>query len=290
MVAEAYHVSVATHTLVTNIQPAHYLSKGANLSGFKVHFNNSFSRCGTIYSRFVVWAGGTYHNPIIPTFPGASLTIHYGHLSSWNKVPIRGSGPTVIIGGGESGMEAAYNMISLGRTSHVVICDGASPWTKANSLTGKTKERLRWMQSIGAIKLISTNVVVVTKGITVQGPVFDIKLEYGEHLQTGTPPIAATGFSVKSAVIKDLFAWDEVFATPIINSDDESTVTRGVFLAGSGVSHNREHEKVAFDSIYKFRTRFAVVAKSISQRIGTWKGGGDRLREYQLHNMYYDDI
>ncbi|MEO1317982.1 MAG: thioredoxin reductase-like protein, partial [Pseudomonadota bacterium] len=57
----------------------------------------------------------------------------------------------------------------------------------------------------------------------------------------------------------------------------------GLFLVGPEVSHSG----FLFCFIYKFRQRFAVVARTIAGRMGADTGA---LQLYRENNMYLDDL
>lgn len=69
----------------------------------------------------------------------------------------------------------------------------------------------------------------------------------------------------------------------LLSEDDESTVTPGIFLCGPTVRHN-DH---IFCFIFKYRQRFAVVAKAIANSLGL---PAEALEEYRKWGMYLDDL
>ena len=70
---------------------------------------------------------------------------------------------------------------------------------------------------------------------------------------------------------------------PLLTPQDESTALPGLFLVGPEVSHNGH----LFCFIYKFRQRFAVVARAIAGRMGADTA---YLELYRDNNMYLDDL
>ena len=69
----------------------------------------------------------------------------------------------------------------------------------------------------------------------------------------------------------------------MLTLQDESTELPGLFLVGPEIKHNGH----LFCYIYKFRQRFAVVARAIAGRLGVDTGP---LEYYRTHNMYLDDL
>ena len=70
---------------------------------------------------------------------------------------------------------------------------------------------------------------------------------------------------------------------PVLSEQDESTLATGMFLCGPSVRHDQH----VFCFIYKFRQRFAVVAKAVATSLGL---PADVLEEYRRWGMYLDDL
>ena len=70
-------------------------------------------------SRFVIWAAGEFQYPRANTelFPGSELCMHNSSVRSWKTLP---GNDFVVIGGYESGMDAAYNLATCGKSCTVV--------------------------------------------------------------------------------------------------------------------------------------------------------------------------
>ena len=83
-------------------------------------------------------------------------------------------------------------------------------------------------------------------------------------------------------LVADLFERrDDGF--PLLSEHDESTIVPGVFLCGPTVRHD-DH---VFCFIFKYRQRFAVVAKAIATSLGL---PAEELEEYREWGMYLDDL
>ena len=101
------------------------------------------------------------------------------------------------------------------------------------------------------------------------------------HL-TPVQPILASGFLGSHGLVIELFERrDDGF--PVLNEHDESTLVPGLFLCGPAVRHG-DH---IFCFIFKFRMRFAVVAKAIADSLGL---PAKRLKAYRRWGMYLDDL
>ena len=102
------------------------------------------------------------------------------------------------------------------------------------------------------------------------------------ELETPVPPLLATGFDGSLGLVADLFEpRDDGF--PLLSEQDESTITPGLYLCGPAV----RHEQHVFCFIYKYRQRFAVVAKAIATALGL---PAEALETYRQWGMYLDDL
>jgi putative flavoprotein involved in K+ transport len=72
---------------------------------------------GMIQTQFVIWAAGEFQYPNLNPFPGADLCRHNSKVDSWTK--LQGDEFT-ILGGYESGMDAAVNLVALGKKVKVL--------------------------------------------------------------------------------------------------------------------------------------------------------------------------
>ena len=73
----------------------------------------------TLRARFVVWAAGEfqYPNESSESLAGAELCVHNSRVRSWAE--LQGDG-FVVIGGYESGVDAAVNLANAGKQSTVL--------------------------------------------------------------------------------------------------------------------------------------------------------------------------
>jgi len=238
--------------------------------GFVVHTSN-----GVYRSRFLVWAVGEFCFPKY-TIEGSEQGIHYGQVRSWSK--IRGS-QQVVLGGYESGIDAACNLALLGK--QVMVFDPRAPWERQTGepsvdLAPYTIERLRNLMGSKRITLVRLGVERVEK----RRNHYLIHHAHG-ILQVPQPPIVATGFGSGLEPLGDLFEIDE--GKPLLTDKDESTAARGLFLVGPKVNHLQ----TAFCFIYKFRARFPVVAEEIGKRLGL---DTSPLEIYRKRGMWADDL
>ena len=234
---------------------------------------------GDIRARFVVWAGGEMQYPRTHGFHGAELCLHYANVTSWDDLP---GGERCIIGGAESGVDAAVALAAAGRRA--VVFDREEPWNRRGSdpsqlLSPFTRARLVSAYDSGRVTLRGGCAVT---GVRRNGNGYQVALEDGDVVDCAEKPILASGFVGSASLVRSLFEWrDEYF--PLLTENDESTVTTGLFLVGPQV----RHDDLVFCFIYKFRQRFAVVANQIADRL---RVSTKPLESYRRYAMYLDDL
>ena len=234
---------------------------------------------GEIRARFVVWAGGEMQYPRTHGFRGAELCLHYANVTSWDDLD---GGERCIIGGAESGVDAAVALAAAGRRA--VVFDRGEPWNRRGSdpsqhLSPFTRARLIPAFDSGRVTLRGGCAVT---GVRRNGNGYQVTLDDGDIVDCAEKPILATGFAGSASLVRSLFDWrDEYF--PLLTENDESTVTTGLFLIGPQV----RHDDLVFCFIYKFRQRFAVVANLIARRL---RVSTKPLESYRRYAMYLDDL
>jgi putative flavoprotein involved in K+ transport len=242
--------------------------------GFVVH-----TSAGEFRSAFVIWAAGEFQYPRTYPFPGAEHCRHNAGVRTWRE--IEGDEAT-IIGGFESGIDAAYHLVMAGK--RVRVLDSAASWENEGSdpslaLSPYTRERLDAALETGRLELVGG--ALVTEVERAAGG-YLIRDADGDEWRTATAPILATGFTGSLDLVRDLFDRDEE-GRVVLSERDESTRVPGLFVVGPQVRHGR----AIFCYIYKFRQRFAVVAEAIGERLGL----DLRLLElYEDSNMLLDDL
>ncbi len=215
----------------------------------------------TYRGKAVVWAGGEFSHPKQGAFRGAAHCAHSSDFRTWGDYQGQ---EAVIIGGYESGIDAACHLVKLGR--QVIVLSSGEPWNvddpdPSEVLSPYTRERL--MKALkdhpGKLNLRANSTVTSVDSLSGR---YVIETEDGEVFDTKHRPIAATGFHSALTPIRDLFAWE--CSTPLFTEEDESTLHPGLFY--SGPSLIQRNSKFCF--IYKFRARFGVIARSIARRLG----------------------
>ena len=263
-VAEYFELPIATGVDVLSV------AKGAGRKRFRIETSR-----GEIRARFVVWAGGEMQYPRTRGFEGAELCLHNSQVTSWDEI---NGGERYIIGG----VDAAVALAAAGRRA--VVFDREEPWTQTGSdpsqlLSPFTSARLHTAVDSGRVTLRGGCTVI---GVRRNGNGYQLALENGDVVDCAEKPILASGFVGSASLVRPLFDWrDEAF--PLLTENDESTVTKGLFLIGPQV----RQDKIIFCFIYKFRQRFAVVANQIARRL---RVSTEPLEWYRRYGMYLDDL
>lgn len=233
----------------------------------------------TLRSRNVIWAAGEFQYPRQEDFPGAELCRHTSTVASYAELE---GDEFIIVGGYESGIDAAYHLAFNDKKSRVF--DSACPWKGESSdpsvaLSTYSLERMRYEWFEDQVELFADSHI---ESVVLNDGVYEVQLGDGRKFSTRTQPLLATGFAGSMSLVSDLFEKRED-GFPVLDENDESTITSGLFLCGPMV----RHEDHVFCFIYKYRQRFAVVAKQISATLGL---SGEGLEVYRKWGMYLDDL
>jgi thioredoxin reductase len=264
--AEVFGLSVITGVDVQGLEPRD--------DDIVLHTNG-----GDIRARFVIWAAGQFQYPSDGDIPGAEHGVHSSAVRRWSDHP---GEEVVVIGGYESGIDAAIGMAGAGKS--VTVLSRLPAWESNDAdpsvaLSPYTRQRLDVALRRKPIKLIGGADIL---GIERSNGSFRILGVDGRSWATSTKPILATGFAGSTRLIGEWFAFDEQ-GSPSLTLQDESTELPGLFLVGPELAH-RGH---LFCYIYKFRQRFAVVARAIAGRLGV---DTSPLEAYRANNMFLDDL
>ncbi len=265
-IAEYLELPVKTETDVEKIEAL------PQCKGFVIQTNR-----GELRSQFVIWAAGEFQYPRLNPFPGADLCIHNSQVRSWSDLE---GDEFVVIGGYESGVDAASNLAALGKK--VKLLDRKSSWSNLDpdpsiSLSPYSLMRLEIAYSMGRVELIGEQDIKAVKAVE-NGYMVESE---SEKWFSSTPPILCTGFDSSLKQIAPMFDWSNGHAA--LTQEDESTVTPGLFVVGPSVRHG----ELIFCFIYKFRQRFAVVVNAIAQRLEI---DTTPLEVYRKEGLFLDDF
>ncbi|MEM9364854.1 MAG: NAD(P)/FAD-dependent oxidoreductase [Planctomycetota bacterium] len=237
------------------------------------------TRDETLRAKHVIWAAGEFQYPRLNAFKGSEHCRHTATVPSYADLE---GDEFVIIGGYESGVDAAYHLSY--RDIPVRLFDSGCPWKDESSdpsvaLSTYSLERTReaWFEE--HVELFPHTPIASVSKVDEGYEVYAVD---GRWFRTPTQPLLAGGFEGSVKLVSDLFEQRED-GFPLLNEHDESTVARGLFLCGPAVRHDNH----VFCFIYKYRQRFAVVAKAIATSLGL---PAEELEHYRKWGMYLDDL
>lgn len=234
---------------------------------------------GSLRARHVIWAAGEFQYPQIGGFQGSQQCRHTATVSRYDQLD---GDDFIVVGGFESGIDAAYHLACSGK--RVRVFDMGCPWEEENSdpsiaLSPFTLERIHERPFVKRVELFPQTTV---ESVALVNGGYEVTVADGRKFWTRTQPLLAGGFRGSHHLIAKLFEQRDD-GSLLLSEDDESTVTPGIFLCGPAVRHN-DH---IFCFIFKYRQRFAVVAKAIANSLGL---PAEALEEYRKWGMYLDDL
>ncbi len=219
---------------------------------------------GLITTEFIVWAAGQFFHPRDRDFPGSQHALHNSAIKDWQE--LEGDSFT-IIGGYESGVDAALNLINHGKK--VRLISRGEPWASdhpdpSRSLSPRTLDRLREIlktpRKAESLEFVKNTTI---KRIESSSGFWTLRDQDDIPIATTTRPILANGFHSGLDLVSDLFDYDENSLPVFTEEADESSITRGLFYSGPSLVHRN----ALFCFIYKFRARFGVIAAEIARRL-----------------------
>ena len=233
-----------------------------------------------IFAKNVIWAGGEYQYPSLGGFEGSDLCLHTSTIESYQKLE---GDDFLIVGGYESGIDAAYHLAING--NNACVFDINCPWGEETSdpsvaLSTYSFERMRNEKFEANVKLYPETPI---KSVVYRDEKYCLTTEDGQNFYSNTKPILANGFNGGHKFVDHLFEQRED-GFPSLTESDESTIVPGMFLCGPSVRHDGH----IFCFIFKYRQRFGIVAQAIASSLGL--DTEDFVAAYRSWGMYLDDL
>ncbi len=233
----------------------------------------------TLQAKHVIWAAGEFQYPRLNGFVGSELCRHTATIPSYKELD---GDEFIVIGGYESGIDVAYHLARRGK--RVKVFDENRPWGEESSdpsvaLSPFTHERIREKRFFEQVELYPHMPI---ESVTRVNGTYEVTARDGLQFQTRVPPLFAGGFEGSQKLVADLFEQRED-GSLLLSENDESTIVPGLFLCGPAVRHDNH----VFCFIFKYRQRFAVVAKAIATSLGL---PAEALEAYRMWGMYLDDL
>ena len=234
----------------------------------------------TLTANNIVWAAGEYQYPSQGGFPGSELCVHTSSVAKYGDLQ---GDDFLIIGGYESGIDAAYHLAR--NDKKVKVFDLNAPWAEASSdpsiaLSTYSFERMLDNKFESNVELFAQTPV---NSVTFDGDTYEIKTEDGQSFTSKNKPLLASGFNGSHKFVSHLFE-ERKDGFPSLTERDESTTVPGVFLSGPSVRHDGH----IFCFIFKYRQRFAIVAQAIASSLDL--PTDEFVEAYKGWGMYLDDL
>ena len=267
-IAEYYQVEVKTGIEITGVKK----SKGALVLE---------AASKPLQARHVIWTGGEFFFPR-QEIKGVEHCIHNSAISDWSE---QEGVEHAIIGGFESGIDAAVHLARQGKSVHVL--SRGEPWHQnspdpSRALSPFTIDRLKdvLLNAPGTIRFYkNADIVEVTK----TGDSYILVDEESEPFEVSTPPILATGFLGGMGPVSSWFE-DKNGRIAFTEEADESPSLPNLFYSGPLLQHRQS----LFCFIYKFRARFGIIARTIAERLGhEWE---EPLKQWRERGFMIDDL
>lgn len=234
----------------------------------------------TLLAKNVIWAAGEYQYPSLGVFEGSDSCRHTSTIASYTELE---GDDFLIVGGYESGIDAAYHLAKNDKS--VRVFDLNRPWAEASSdpsiaLSTFSFERMRHEKFGANVELFEETGV---QSVAHEDGVYTLTTDKGQVFQSATQPILANGFDGSPKFVSHLFEQrDDGF--PSVNEKDESTIVPGMYLCGPSVRHDGH----IFCFIFKYRQRFGIVVEAIASSLGLETK--DFVEAYKSWGMYLDDL
>ncbi|RIP35020.1 pyridine nucleotide-disulfide oxidoreductase [Staphylococcus gallinarum] len=257
-------VNIQTNTIVTHVRPIN--------NGYTLITSN-----GNFTSKYLFIATGDLNFPYKPFKFGQ----HYTEINDFKDIK---SHNVTIIGANESGIDAAINLATSGKKVTIISKSTGFNGNVADpsvSLSPFTNHKFKKLLDDGyPIRLLINRTVTHVEKCS-EGYKIHIKENTDVHITEEI--IQATGFKPTiNPLIQSLF--NTTYNKINLTNNDESTIFNNIFLVGSIV----KHDTAILCYIYKFRTRFAVLANLIANREGM-PVSEEVINYYKQNQMYLED-
>ncbi len=146
---------------------------------------------GTLLAKNLIWAAGEFQYPRLDGFVGSDLCRHTSTVPNYGNLD---GDEIIIIGGYESGVDAAYHLAKCGKK--VVLFDKDNPWNEDSSdpsvsLSTFSYERMRDRAFNENVELFPQTPII---SVTRSGKTYNVKTVEGQIFKSQTQPLLASGF------------------------------------------------------------------------------------------------
>ena len=281
---------------LTGDEYAIYLSGVADYRDLNIEKNNEVKKVneeenswvvetkkGTYSCKYLIWAAGEFQNPKIENISGKKHCIHSSLIKSPDELK---EDNFVVIGGYESGIQVAFDLIKNNKKATVInkdVIDDMDTSDPSQVLSPYTYQKYNELKDSD----LYTEIIGKVKGVTKTENGYQVKLKNNTRFETESKPICATGFSLVKKPIEHLITNREDGFPKLNEKTDEFFKKKNIYLTGPSVRHD-EH---IFCFIYKFRQRFGVIVEDILLKEEYEKENVSVLVDgWKRNGMYLSDL
>ncbi|MEM1259661.1 MAG: NAD(P)/FAD-dependent oxidoreductase [Bacteroidota bacterium] len=238
---------------------------------------------GPFFCKYLVWAAGEFQNPQIKNIKGAE---HCIHSSMIKEVDVLKGADFVVVGGYESGVQMAFDLIQNNKKVtliHPDKVDDRNTSDPSKVLSPYTYYKYHSIKGSRHYSEIQGEVTDVTK----KGNLYQIELRDKTIIDAENTPICATGFSLVKEPIEEFITYRADGSPKLRQESDEFFGHRNIYLSGPSVRHDNH----IFCFIYKFRQRFGVIVEDILRK-EKYKGKdiSSLVEKWKASGMYLSDL
>lgn len=238
---------------------------------------------GSFFCKYLIWATGEFQNPQIKNITGTEHCVHSSIIKNSNI--LKGNN-FVVVGGYESGVQIAYDLIQSNKKVTIV-----NPYKIDNMYTSDPSRVLspytyeKYYQLKGSKNY--TEILGEVTSIVKEENTYNLKLADKTVIKTENKPICATGFSLIKKPIEEFITIRKDGSPMLREENDEFFGHKNIYLSGPSVRHDNH----IFCFIYKFRQRFGVIVEDIlikeKYRI---KDIASLVEKWKANGMYLSDL
>ena len=173
---------------------------------------------GSFYCKYLIWATGEFQNPKTSNILGSKYSIHSSSIKDCKS--LKGD-DFIVVGGYESGVQIAYELIENNKKVTVINPDKIDDkYTSDPSkvLSPYTHEKYQKIKSSQAYKEVLGEVTSISE----KGSSYELLLADNTIIKTQNKPICATGFSLVIKPLEQLITYRKDGSPKLQEQSDES--------------------------------------------------------------------
>ena len=238
---------------------------------------------GQFFCTYLIWAAGEFQNPSYNQIIHSNHCIHSSKIKKPQKLD---GNEFTVIGGYESGVQIAHELIKAGKNVTLINLrrvDQKNTSDPSKVLSPYTTARYNEFKD----SPLFTEIIAEVKEISKNNEEYSIHLKNNSTLKSKLKPICATGFSIVKGPIEEFITYCDNGSPKLVKESDEFIGQKNIYLAGPSVRHD-DH---IFCFIYKFRQRFGVIVEDIMRKENVEEEQISKLiQKWKSNGMYLSDL